>query len=159
MSVPVKRRPERHALRVVKGGLTPADSLTQSRLRQRGYRVGDVVFAEIRKPRNPRFHRLAHAFGRLVAENIDAFEGMDPHAVLKRLQWEANVGCEEMGVEVPGAGFAMIRIPRSLSFESMGQGEFHEVVRGMCRHVAQRYWPTLTPEEIEHMATVMVGED
>ena len=42
---PVKRRPERIALRIDKGCLRPADGLSQERLRARGYRVGDVVFA------------------------------------------------------------------------------------------------------------------
>jgi hypothetical protein len=154
-----KRRPEKFPLRVIKGGFAPADPSAASRLRDRGYRVGDLLFVEFKKPRNPRFHRLAHAFGRLMAENVDQFEGMDAHRVLKRLQWESGEGCEEMGVMVPGVGHALVRIPLSLSFESMDEGSFKEVFRGLCRHVAEHYWPSLTAEQIEDMAGVMVGED
>lgn len=153
-----KRRPERFALRVVKGGMQPADSLTASRLRDKGYRVGDIVFAEIKKPRSPRFHALAHVFGQMVADNIEDFGGMNPHQVLKRLQWEAGTGCETMGVKIPGVGYHEIRIPRSLSFETMDDGEFREVFRGFARHVAQTYWPDLDEDQIMQMAEVMPGE-
>lgn len=153
-----KRRPERFPLRVVKGAMVPADSSCASRLRERQYSVGDLVFVEIRKPRNPRFHRLAHVFGRLVTENLDAFEGMDPHGALKRLQIESGVGCDEIGLRMPGVGPCLYRVPRSLSFESMDEGEFKETMRGLCRHVAREYWRDCTADEIEAMAEAMVSE-
>jgi len=146
-------------LRVVKGALQPADGYTAQRLRAKGYHIGDILSARLSKPRNPGFHRLAHAFGRLVAGNIDDFHGMDAHAVLKRIQWESGIGCEELGVKVPGVGFAVIRIPKSLSFASMDDGEFRELFRGLARHVAENYWPDLSPEQIEQMAATMPGED
>ncbi|WP_165856750.1 DUF1367 family protein [Marinobacter sp. JSM 1782161] len=152
------RRPERFPLRVKKGGFVPADVSARARLRDKGFRTGDLVFVEFRKPRNPRFHRLAHALGRLCSENIDAFTGMDPHQVLKRLQIEAQIGCEEMAIVVPGVGKCLHLIPRSLGFESMDDGEFHEVIAGFCRHIAKNYWPTLEPEKIEEMAGLMVGD-
>jgi len=153
------RRPERFPLRVIKGGFTPADQTVVGRLRDRGYQVGDVVFAEIKKPRNPRFHRLAHALGRLVTENIEAFDGLGAHQVLKRLQLEAGIGCEEVAYQIPGYGMVTQRIPQSLSFESMDEGEFREVFRGMCRHIAEQYWTDLDEERIERMAELMVGEE
>ena len=153
-----KRRPERFPLRVVRGAFQPADPTCQARLRDKGFKTGDLVFVEFRKPRNPKFHRLAHALGRLCSENIEAFEGMDAHRVLKRLQIEAQIGCEEMAIVVPGVGKCLHLIPRSLSFESMDEGEFKEVIAGFCRHIAAQYWPTLTPEQIEDMAGVMVND-
>lgn len=153
---PTKRRPERIPLRVAKGALIPADSLAASRLRAKGYSLNDVVFAEIKKPRNPKFHRLAHRIGSLVAENIDVFTGMSAHDVLKRLQWEANIGCEEVVVQEANGDIRLIRWPQSLSFESMDEGEFREVVTAFCRHIAETYWPDLDPEQIEDMADSMV---
>lgn len=151
-----KKRPERVMLRVIKGGLAPADGFSQSMLRARGYKVGDIVAGEIRKPRNPGFWRLAHAFATLVSENIDQFHGMEAHAVLKRLQWEGNIGCEEMGVNVPGVGMAVIRMPQSMGFESMEDGEFRAVMKAFCNHIAATYWKDCDPEEIERMASCMV---
>lgn len=153
----VKRRPERIALRVDKGCLRPADSLSQDRLRERGYRVGDVVFAELKKPRNPGFHRLAHALGRLVAENIEDFDGMSSHATIKRLQLEAGVACEEIAYRVKGMSVIQ-RIPRSLSFESLDDGEFHEVFGAICRHIGKNYWGGLSADEVQAMIELMPTE-
>ena len=153
----VKRRPERIALRVAKGCLAPADSLSEARLRAKGYSIGDIVFAEIRKPRNPAFHRLAHALGALVADNIDEFEGMSPHAVLKRLQLESGIGCESIAYKINGMSIVQ-RIPLSLSFESLDQTQFEAVYSAMCRHIAERYWPSLTPERVAEMAEMMGNE-
>lgn len=153
-----KARPERFALRVVKGGFEPADTTTKGRLRGRAYRTGDLIFAEFKRPRNPKFHRLAHQLGLLCAENLDPFIGLEPHAVLKRLQIEANVGCDEVFLQFPGVGPVTYRVPRSLSYESMDEGEFHEVMRGMCRHIASAYWKGVDPQVIESMAGCMVEE-
>ncbi|NIT58409.1 MAG: hypothetical protein GWN00_19935 [Aliifodinibius sp.] len=154
----VKNRPEKFALRVIRGGYAPADEYTAARLRDKGHRINDIVFAQMSKPRNPKFHNLAHKFGELVSENIDSFMSMDAHKVLKRLQIEANIGCEEVAANIAGHGMIILKIPRSLSFESMEEGEFQEVMRGMCRHVAEFYWPMLSEDEIAEMAGVMIGE-
>lgn len=151
-----RKRPERFAMRIGKGVITPSDQLTVARLRNRGYHVGDLVFIEIKKPRNPGFHRLAYQLAGLVAENIDAFSGLKPHAVLKRLQIESGVGCDEIGLRMPGIGPVMYRVPQSLSYESMDDGEFREVLQGFCRYIVSEYWPSVTPERIEAMSQCWV---
>jgi hypothetical protein len=143
-------------LRVTKGALVPADITSQNMLRERGYRTGDVLAAELRKPRSPGYHRLAHAFGELCAENLDAFSGMNPHSVLKRLQIEAGIGCDEVALNFPGIGPCVYRVPQSLSFESMDQATFEGVFAGLCEHVARVYWPGLDADEVARMAEVMV---
>lgn len=150
-----RKRPERFVMRVAKGALQPADNYTCGRLREKGYRTGDIVTVEIRKARCPGHNRKVHKFGRLVAENIEAFEGMQAHAVLKRLQWLANVACEEMVVDVPGVGAMVVRIPDSFAFDNMDQGEFEEAYRGLCEYVIKHYWPGLEVWQIEEMAELM----
>lgn len=152
---PARARKPRHALRVIRGGYAPADASSAAALRV-SHRIGDLVFAEFTKPRSPGFHRLAHQLGSLLAENIEAFEHMGSHAILKRLQIEANVGCDEIAVVFPGIGPCSYRIPRSLSYESMDENEFHEVIGGMCKHVAKTYWPTLSAAQVESMASAWV---
>ena len=142
-------------LAVQKGSLVPADNYTAERLRAKGYRMGDVLRATLSKPRNPRFHRLAHAFGKLCAENIERFEGMDAHKVLKTIQYEADIACERMTVKLPGLGMVEVRQTESLSFESMDEGRFREVYAAMCNHVSKVYWPELTPEQVAEMAETM----
>ena len=153
----VKRRAERLAFRVTATGLEIADTFSAARFKAKGLNAGDLVFAEIRKPRNPGYHRLAHALGQIVVDNIDEFEGMDSHAALKRLQLEANVACEEIAYRVNGMSIVQ-RIPLSLSFESLDQSEFESVFMGVCRHLARVYWPSATADEIAAMADVMPGQ-
>ncbi|GAP66815.1 hypothetical protein MBSD_n2130 [Mizugakiibacter sediminis] len=173
----------RYALRVIRGGYAPADAFTAASLRKR-HRVGDLVFAEFKRPRNPGFHRLAHQLGTLLAENIEAFAGLESHDVLKRMQVEGGIGCdvalvdassmwsqisEAVIAEVPQARLVMamigellvgktipVKLPRSLSYESMDEDEFHAVIAGMCAHVSAKYWKDCTPEQIEAMASVYV---
>lgn len=153
-----KSKPEVFMLRVDKGCFIPADGYTSRRLRERNYHAGDLVGCVIKKLNNPKFHRLVHRIGQLCAENIEAFHGMDAHTVLKRIQWEANIACEEIGVVVPGVGLAVMRFPKSMAFDSMDDGERHEAARAMCRHIAEKYWPGMEPDAIEEMAESFVGE-
>lgn len=137
------------------GTLTPYDGHTQRRLREKGYKVGDTLSADLTKPRNPGFHRLAHVFGQMVADHIEGFEHMDAHRVLKRLQLESGIGCEELMLNVPGVGLVPYRIPESLSFANMDEGRFRQVFKGLCGHVSRTYWPSLTPEQVAEMAETM----
>lgn len=138
----------RSVWRVDKGCLRPYDSATVALLRGKGYQVGDIVSADLRKPRNPKFNALAHTFGQMLADNLDAFEGMDGHAVLKRLQIEGAIGCDEMALNFPGIGPCTYRVPRSLAFESMCEAEFSQVYEQFCRYVVKAYWPSMTPEQV-----------
>lgn len=155
---PKSRKPERLLLQVAKGALIPGDGYTQKRLKERGYRVGDILLADLRKPRHPGFHRLAHRLGQVIAENIDEFAGLDGHACLKRLQVEANVACDEIPLFLDLLGQRvklMHRIPRSLSWASMDEGEFRETMRALSNYVAKTYWPELDGAAIERMAELM----
>lgn len=159
---PTKRKSgnkERIYLRVIKGGLVPADDYAASRLREKAYKVGDVLAAQITKLRNPRFNRLVHRIGQLVVANIEAFDGLDAHTAIKRLQIEGRIACDEIGILVPEYGMVVQVIPRSLSFDTMDEAEYREVARSICRLIAQRYWQTLAPEQIEQMAESFVQEE
>jgi hypothetical protein len=142
-------------MHVIKGGLAPANSYVQGRLRDKGYRIHDEVLVQVSKPRNPKFHRLVHKFGELVAQNIEAFADIPAHQVLKRIQIEGNVACDEIALNFPNVGPCVYRVPQSLSFESMDDGEFHEVFHQFSRYIAKTYWQSLAPERIERLAEIM----
>lgn len=149
---------ERLLFRVAKGCLVPADGYTLECLRERGYRVGDVLSADLRKPRSPGFWALAHKLGQLCADNIERFTGMVAHEVLKTMQDEGDIECDHLPFELPRFGSVVFRRPRSLSFDNMDQGTFHKVMKAFCRHISERYWPTMTPEQIADMSGCMVAE-
>ena len=169
-------------LRVIKGGFEPADRYAEAQLRNKKFKIGDVVRCDVRKLRNQKFNRLVHRIGQLVAENIEEFAGMDAHKVIKRLQLEGNIYCDEIavkpysilivdsilkavkpildlfGLKLSDDGLLIIRIPISLSFDSMDEAEYHDCAKQICRLIAERYWQGLDPEQIEEMAECMVEE-
>lgn len=120
--------------------------------------MGDLLSADLTKPRNPKFNRLVHQLGRLCAVNIEAFAGLDAHRIIKRLQIEGKVACDEIGINVPGYGMVIQFIPRSLSFESMDESEFNAAARGISRTISERYWPSMTEDQILSMAELMIDE-
>ena len=153
-----RKQPERLLFRVAKGSLVPGDGYTLKRLKERGYKVNDILLADLRKPRQPGFHRVAHRLGQLVVDNIEEFTGLDGHAALKRLQVEAKAECDEIPVVMTILGQKIKishRIPRSLSYASMDEGQFREVMRTISNHIATEYWPDMTAEKIEEMAEMM----
>ena len=145
-------------LRVIKGGFEPADRYAESQLRNKKLKIGDVVRCDVRKLRNQKFNRLVHRIGQLVAANIEAFSGLDAHTCIKRLQIEGRIACDEIGIMVQGYGMVIQFIPRSMSFESMDEAEYHDCAKRICRLIAERYWPNLEPLQIEEMAGAMVDE-
>ena len=145
-------------LRVIKGGFEPADRYAEAQLRNKKFKIGDVVRCDVRKLRNQKFNRLVHRIGQLVAENIEAFSGLDAHTCIKRLQIEGRIACDEIGIMVQGYGMVIQFIPRSMSFESMDEAEYHDCAKRICRLIAERYWPNLEPLQIEEMAGAMVDE-
>jgi hypothetical protein len=52
-----------------------------------------------------------------------------------------------------------VRIPRSLSFESMDEGEFSELFMAFARYVSERYWPDLSAQQIIDLARAMPEEE
>lgn len=154
-----KRRRQPVFLRVTpEGAFVPADSYSRAVLREREYRAGLTVRAELSVARSQGFNRLVHAIGRLVVENIEGFEQLDAHAAIKRLQLESGLLCDEIACQLPGFGMVIQRVPASLSFSDTDETEFRAFARGICRHIAERYWPTLEAEQIEQMAELFIGE-
>lgn len=146
-------------LRVTRDGtFAPADSSQAAALRARRYCVGDLIAADMTKPRNPKFNGLVHKLGQLVTQNIADFEGVEAHKAIKRLQVEGKIYCDEIAIHAPGFGMLMHIVPRSLSFESMDEAEFQDAARQICRFISERYWPDCSPEKIERMADCMVTE-
>ena len=157
--MPPKKRKERFLLRVIKGGFAPENSYVASRLRDKGYKIGDLLLASLTKPRLPWYHRYAHKIAQMVVANVERFsQYTNPHLVLKTLQAESGIGCEIIILKVPQVGFVEQRIPMSLSFESMEQGEFEEVVKGLCRHIGAEYMRGLTSEQVQELVDLMPDE-
>lgn len=152
-----KSKPRTYMMRVISGGFEPADSYTNLKLRERKYALGELVCCTFKKLNNPKFNALVHWIGVLCTRHIETFHGMDAHQVLKRLQIEGNIHCEQVGVVLQGMAVEY-RYPMSLDFETVDDGERHEIARKFCRLIASRYWAGMEPEKIEEMAASFIEE-
>lgn len=130
-------------------------------LKERGYRRGDLVTAELFKDRNPKFYRLAHAMAKFVRDNTDDFADSTVHDTLKKLQLRADVECEEREIVMNLGSFgehkALAKVPRSLNFMDMDDGDFRPVFEAIRDYVARVYYPDWTDLTIEEMEAILRG--
>lgn len=167
------------------GALVPRFATDRRLMRERGYKVGDDLRAELSKPRILGQHRKAHLLGGLVVAQVDGFEGLDQHSAIKRLQRESGICCDVEQIDAAPVVSAIlaaaesllgavatrmlkavlpeiktidVQVPRSLAFDQMEQADFERFYAGICAHLCDRYWPNLSPEEIETMAELMERE-
>ena len=140
------------------GGLAPNDGYVARRMVERGYKPGQVVMVEITKTRLPWYNRYAHKIGQLCVRNLEGFQNYDAHEALKRLQWESGAHCQEIGAMVPGVGMVPIRIPQSLAMGECSQEQYEKAMLIISRWVSEKYWPDMSPEQVQAMAETMVEE-
>lgn len=166
------------ALRVVKGALVPATDEDIETLRRFRLRVGHLVLATMDRPRHPEGLKVLHGFAQLISQNIEGFEHLSAHQVIKRLQAESGVGCHLISVSAQDAVSALLPSlgsdlakaidfdqigdqlvnayqPKSLSPATMDDSEFQEIFDGLSRYVAIRYWLSMTPEQIQETSRLM----
>ena len=139
------------------GCLVPMYKCDRRALRDRGFAVGTELRCELKKARNPKFHRLAHAIGSLVVDQIPEFEGLDAHEAVKRLQRETGVCCESMEIDLGPLGKVPVSVPRSIAFDEMSEDEFQQLVRAIFALIARRYWPQLDAAGVEELVRMEMG--
>lgn len=100
------------------GGL--AGSTEQDRELLKAWRLGDVLRAEVRKPRNGQFHRKYFALLHLAFDNQERWERFDHFRTAVQI---AAGHCET----VIGFDGSVNYQPRSISFGSIDQMEFERL--------------------------------
>lgn len=127
-------------------------------LKERGYHAGDEVRMELKQPRNVKFHRLAHAIGNLLVENVESFRHLSGHQALKQVQREAGVCCEPMELDLGTLGKVPVNVPRSIAFDEMDAEEFKELFEGLTDYIDQHYSSAMT-EDVRAEYLLMVEGD
>ncbi len=127
-------------------------------MKERGYHEGDELRLEIKKPRNVKFHRLAHAIGNLLVENVEAFRHLSGHQALKQVQRESGVCCDPLEIDLGALGKVPVNQPRSLSFDEMEEDEFGEFFRGITDYIDQHYASAMTDDVREEYALMVEGD-
>ena len=139
------------------GALVPRYACDRRAMRERGYHVGLELRAELKAARNPGFHRLAHAIGALVVDQLPEFENCDAHEAVKRLQRETGVCCESMEIDLGPLGKVPVSVPRSIAFDEMSEDEFQQLVRAIFHLLASKYWPGMGADAIEQLVQMEMG--
>ena len=129
------------------GALVPAHPIDQRLLKERKFHVNREVRAELKQPRNAAFHRLAHAVGHLLVDNVEAFRDLDAHAALKRVQREAGVCCEPFEIDLgPVLGKVTAMQARSLAFDELEEDEFRAFFDGITAYIGEHYASVMLDE-------------
>lgn len=139
------------------GCLVPYSKGDQREMHDRKYRVGDTLRAELRKPRNVRFHRLTHALGALLVDQVAWFEGTTAHDALKRVQRECGVFCETQEIDIPALGKLQVKVAKSIAFDSMDEGDFQQFWSAVCEHVREHYFAGMDEHGLEEAIGMMEG--
>lgn len=128
------------------GALVPAHPIDQRLMKERRFHVDREVRAELKQPRNPAFHRLAHAIGHLLVDNVDGFETLTAHDALKRVQRESGTCCETMEIDLGSLGKVPVSVPRSIAFDEMPEDEFAELFKGVTDYIDANYQSAMTAD-------------
>lgn len=152
-STRAKRRKEPVCLRVTPAGtLEPASAYYAAELRARKLRVGDLVHADLTKPRNPKHHRLVFALLKRVLDNQDGLQ------TIEQLLTVLKIKLGRVDTLVDAASGRAYYVPQSIAFASMDQGEFSIFWRDLCRVVARDYFPGMDPDQVGELAEMMEDE-
>jgi len=129
------------------GALVPAHPIDQRLLKERRFHVDREVRAELKQPRNVAFHRLAHAVGHLLVDNVEEFRDLTSHEALKRLQREAGVCCEPFEIDLgPVLGKVTAMQARSLAFDELEEDEFRTFFDGITAWIGEHYTQVMVDE-------------
>lgn len=125
-------------------------------LRKRRLSLGDVYRAEIRKPRNPKHHRLVMATIAFLVSNCELFDTIDQALTAIKV----GMGlCDPVIHMLPGGKTQTAYVVRSISFDSMDEDEFGNFHRDLLRFITKRYLQGMTPDQVNEFAMLTAGSD
>ena len=167
------------------GALVPAHPIDQRLMKERKFSVNREVRAELKQPRNPGFHRLAHAIGNLLVDNVEKFRGMGGHDALKAVQLESGVCCEMIEMDaspvieaildacetllgegarkvlsgvLPDLKTIPVKRARSIAFDEMPEDEFGVFFDGITEYIAKHYSSVMLDDVRAEFWTMVNGE-
>lgn len=120
-------------------GFLAAHPIDRRLLKERGWRCGAECRAEFKASRNVKFHRLAHAVGQLLVDNVEEFAGRSSHDALKEVQRRAGVCCESMEIDLGSLGKVTAQVARSLAFDEMDEDEFRGFFEGVVAYIGDHF--------------------
>lgn len=158
---PSKTRSPEQAIRLTvraDGSFVPTDEASRRLCKDRGMRIGKNYITYFYEPRDEKQWATAHAVAGILAANVDEFTGMDSHAVLKRIQTDANVLMDTEVIDLGKLGKVTRSVPQSLAFGFLDQTRFNEAWRQMCEYVVSRYFGMIDANAVDELLKLMPME-
>lgn len=124
------------------GMLAPSSPRDEELLK--AFEAGEVLEAKVHKPRNGDHHRKFFALVQLV------FENQERYATLEDLLVEIKLKCGHYQEHITTKG-RLIYVPKSISFEAMGQEEFSFFYQRAVDVVLKHFMPDTSEGELESM--------
>lgn len=167
------------------GALVPSHPIDRRLMRERGFRRDVEIRAELKQSRNPAFHRLMHAVGHLMVDNVESFAGKGAHEAIKDLQLESGVMCEMREISatpvinavlavvesvfgngaakllstvLPDIKTVQVKEARSLAFDEMTEDEFGLLFNGITAWIGDHYAHVML-DEVRAEFWLMVSGD
>ena len=111
---------------------------------------GSIIYVDYKKPRNPLFHNKFMSMVRVVFENQEHYPSIESML---------NVIKIELGYydTVVVTASVEVRIPKSISFASMDEMEFHTFYNRATELVLHKFLPTVTHAELEEYGDRIVS--
>jgi hypothetical protein len=149
-----KKRPTRVLAQIVGDGLIEIAGFADfERFMRRKYRGGEQVMIEVKRSRNPYFHRLVMGLIHKLAHNVDEFADDTERALLIL---KIKLG---RATPIAIADGSVGWIPESIAFDMMEDGEFHVFFDALCDLIALEYWPTMTAAQVKGMADMLARRE
>lgn len=140
------------------GALVPSHPIDRQLMKERRFHVDREVRAELKQPRNAKFHRLMHAIGNLLVENVEKFAGMSGHDAIKEVQRESGVCCDAMEVPIGNLGVFKVNQARSIAFDEMEEDEFRILFEGVTAYIGEHYLSVMLDEVRADYWSMVNGE-
>lgn len=128
-------------------------------MKERGWHAGAEARAELKRSRNVKFHRLAHAVGNLLVDNVEEFRALTGHGALKQVQQRSGVCCEPMEIDLGSLGRVSAQVARSISFDEMDQQEFEEFFKGICDYIDLNFSSVMTDDVRAEYLLMVAGDN
>lgn len=126
------------------------DAWTKFRRNLEAMKPGTWIRMEWARPRNGRFHRKFFALLQLVADNSEVYDTAEKALVAVKLV----TGHFDLMVH-PETG-EILQIPRSISYDSMEQGEFDTFYSAAIDAVLRHILPTMDRETADQLIDVII---
>lgn len=130
--------------------LRPLDQAGENALSR--FKQGDIVAVEMKKPRNPKFHRLYWSLITIVHQNMDGDRYPTPEDLHAAIKIAAGIRTQ---IQLPDGTIGFI--PGSTAFHKMDESAFSEFFDKVCDLIAKHFIPGISNADLKAEVEIMTG--